>query len=344
MDKPILSVCVSSYNRGRQCRKLVERILSLNNPDVNIFISDDHSEEKHIKELKKVFNSCVYLAEHEHNMGPCKNWYESINMGNGKYLLHVLDRDEINLTVLAALVELLKRYEVSGGYLGYMPTIERKMQCVKGDKIKYHICQAGYESTILLAGIPFHPTGFFIKRELWKRGEYRKYFYNETQFGIYPHSYVLGRMAINNDLIYVQEKFYVSNYRKSEGKSSFYKNSKTKTYWWIPKNVFRTSSMLISELLHYIPNELRESFISARFEDCLYRASIGYKYTIYNVEEMGHYGLEIGYAYSYQLYWISFKCLLYYFKFFYMQGMLNVKVVRSMLSIWRRNNRRIKKG
>lgn len=343
MKTPILSICISSYNRGRQCRRLVESILSLNSPDINIFISDDHSEEKHIAELRRIDSSAVCLVEHEYNVGACKNWYESINMGNGKYLLHVLDRDEINTTILSILLGLLKKYEVGGGYLGCMPTVERKIQCLTEHSAKYHVCRRGYEAIVLLAGIPFHPTGFLIKRELWKE-KYKKYFYNEPQYGIYPHSYVLGQMAICNDLLYIQEKFYVSHYRGDEGKSNFYKNSRSKTYWWLPENVFRTSSMLISELIQDIPHRLQEDFINARVEDGFFRASIGYKYTLYNVEEMRHYGLEIDYTYVYQLYWISFLGLIYYWRFFYEQNKINMKLFFNILGIWQRNNERIKRS
>ena len=38
----------------------------------------------------------------------------------------------------------------------------------------YAICRKGREAFLTMAGVPIHPTGFLVQRDLWKKGDYKK--------------------------------------------------------------------------------------------------------------------------------------------------------------------------
>ena len=97
MEEVLLSICISSYNRGDKCQQLVNRILTLEDDRYNIFLCDDYSDEDTRLKLRSLVSQKVTLIQNEGNIGPCPNWFQTIDSGNGRYILHVLDRDDIDV-------------------------------------------------------------------------------------------------------------------------------------------------------------------------------------------------------------------------------------------------------
>ena len=309
MEKIILSICISSFNKGNRCRQLVENILEIEDDRYNVFICDDCSEDETIHKLCLLKSSKVTLVQNKNNFGACKNWYRTIECGNGEYILHVLDRDDILVKSIKMIIDTLEKHPVGAGYIGKsaMSIADKKRNTEK-----YAVLKEGKDAFLTMAGVPVHPTGFLVKRTEWKNGNYKRFFYRDEKYGIYPHSYVLGMIALQNDMLYMPISFCNYLYRGENKQSGFYRRKDRKNYWWLPENVMETSNRMLLELYKYADKSCHIEFIIRRFYDGLYRATISYKNTVKSKKEMEHYGLDVREISNLELWIISFY---YFFSF-----------------------------
>ena len=323
MSDFLLSICISSYNHGDKCVQLVNHILSVRDERYNIVICDDCSNEDTVSKLETLSDSKVKLIRNKHNLGPCKNWFKTIDNGNGRYMLHVLDRDVISINYLPAVLDILERNSVGGGYFGRSALYPVKEMVKRGN---YAVCNKGREAFLTMAGVPIHPTGFFVQRTMWKNGNYKKYFYQSKKYGIYPHSYVLGELAINSKLIYSPIPFYSYIYRGSNKISRFYENSDNRDYWWLPHNTISTDNRLMLYLNRIADESYKVEFICRRFRDALNRATFTYKRVVANQQEMEHYGLHSRYVSGCELLRISVK-----YKMEFIQVLKKLEIDRNVI-------------
>lgn len=341
MSNILLSICISSYNHGDKCARLVNRILSIRDERYDIVICDDCSGEETIAELKKLSNHKITFIYNERNLGSCPNWFKTIDSGTGKYILHVLDRDIIDPNYLPVILDALEKNTVGGGYFGKSMQYPVKGLIKKG---AYSICKKGREAFLVMAGVPIHPTGFFVKRTVWKKGHFRKFFYQTSKYGIYPHSYVLGKIAVGMDMIYSPIPFYDFIYTGSNKVSGFYGKNCKKGYWWMPDSVIKTHNCLMLYLSAVADESYKKEFICRRFNDALYRATLLYKKTVENQMEMEHYGFQAGYVFQWELLWISVK---YKISFLYMLSKMNTvgaDMYKQLRNIWISNLKAIMKN
>lgn len=289
MKKVLLSICISSYNRGDKCLQLVKRILTVQDERYNIFICDDHSNEDTLIKLRSLTNYKVALIQNEKNLGACSNWFKTIDCGNGTYILHVLDRDDIDVSYLMTILNILEQNSVGGGYFG-------KSEISPLDGISkqknFAICKKGREASLMM-GVPVHPTGFFVEREMWEKGDYKKFFYESDKYGIYPHAYILGIIASKRDMLYSPIPFYYYMYRLNNKSSRFYEKNIRKDYWWLPDSVIKTDNQLLLYLSKYADDSYKKELVYRRFKHGIYRATILYKKVVANQMEMERYGLQV---------------------------------------------------
>lgn len=285
----LLSVCISSYNKGNSCYDLIRKILNVCDQRVNVVVTDDCSDEETYKRISSIRNERYVLYRNNSNLGACKSWYETINHGTGKYLLHVLDRDYIDESMINRLIEVIDSTEIGAGYLGdcFVPTSINSLYSCS------HIYEPGYKTMSEVGCMPVHPTGFLIKKSVWKENDFKLFFYDENKYGIYPHSYCLCIAGEQKRLLFIPGVFWKCLYSTSNGKSQFYKRYKSINYWWEPRSVIKTSIRMFRVLSERIsdPRYLEELAVNG-FVDGLYRGTIGYASVIGDKRQMSHYSLD----------------------------------------------------
>ncbi len=289
MEDILLSICISSYNRGEKCVTLVRDILAIEDKRINIFICDDCSERENYHELLSLQSARVTVVRNERNVGACMNWYQTINCGDGRYILHVLDRDDISIEYLTDLLNILEDHPVAGGYIGRSAIT--LTHTISGNA-NYEVLTGGRKAFVTMAGVPIHPTGFLVNRESWLKGNYRRFFYDQQKYGIYPHSYVLGELAARFDMLYMPVNFWKSIYRGCNRHSHFYEKFSKKEYWWYPDNVIKVANCQILYLYPLADMPYKEEFLCRRLREGIYRSTIGYRNVATNRAEMRRYGLE----------------------------------------------------
>lgn len=282
--KILLSICISSYNNGRKCVDLINKLLYLNDNRINVIVCDDHSDSFTQNLLREINDERFLLFENTTNKGACPNWFETLNHGNGRYRLHILDRDYIDTNILIELISILETNDVGIGYVGTYFADTRKV-AAKSCLI-YH---RGEDTAARFGGIPIHPTGFLIASNAWKQDEFRKYFYDTETYGIYPHSYLMALVAVRYDLLIIYKVFSRFVYSQFH-KSNFYQNQDNTIYWWEPEAIFDTSYKMIGELISFFTEDVyRQNMIISVIEDALVRGTIGYRREKQDKRQMKHY-------------------------------------------------------
>lgn len=330
MRDVLLSICISSYNKGSRCTQLVRDLLSITDNRFNIFICDDCSDNATVQKLCELQGGRVVLIRNKKNEGPCKNWYKTIDCGNGKYILQVLDRDDINADMIPIILDALEKSSSGAGYIG-KSVINLVQNRKKG---RFAIYQKGKEAFLAMAGIPIHPTGFLISKETWKQGQFKKFFYQDEKYGIYPHSYVLGITAAKQDMFYMPVSFCTYKYRGENGRSAFYQKTGQENFWWLPDHVMQTANQLILYLYHIADEEFKEEFVIRRWQEGLVRATRGYRATVMDKNEMEHYGVDTHDVSGWELIAISVK---YYFVFKFVLNKLHLRnrdIKKQINRIW----------
>lgn len=310
MPEKLLSICISTYNRRAECIKLIQSIFTLKDNRYNVVVCDDASTDGTVGNLRELGFPKLDIKVNKRNLGPCRNWYNTINSGTAKYILHVLDRDTLNIMQLQYLLELLEKYDISGGYIG-MAAIESVPNRIIGKKT--YMYNKGEEAFLYMGAIPVHPTGFIVRRQYWEQCQFKKYFYQIEKYGIYPHSYVMAHMALRGDMIYVRSDFCSYKYVGKNSRSRFYQFYKAgHEFWWTPESVLKVAVKLVIYLYPYAGTAYQDNFIVRRFGEGLYRATMSYRETLKNKEEMSHYGLTTKKISNMELFMIG---IWYYFAF-----------------------------
>ena len=282
---PLLSICISSYNKGEKCVDMVSRLLEINDDRFNIVICDDRSEEFSVRALQRINSNKVIIKYNQKNLGACSNWHETINQGNGTYLLHVLDRDYIERGIIKPLIDFLEVNEIGVGYIGNYP--------VNKSNRLFDILPPGEETVSKIGGIPIHPTGFLIKKSEWNSKDFKDYFYNTSKYGIYPHSYIISFVGLKKEILFVRSPFCRCVYSLGT-RSSFYDKKLKHNFWWEPKAVFDTSiKMIIYICILFDVSYYKNEFIANVFQYSIARGTVGYREALLDKRLMAHYSQKV---------------------------------------------------
>lgn len=292
MMKPILSICISTYNRAAKIEKIVLDILQNQNPDIGIVVTDDCSTDDTIQRLRQIFDKRLKVKVNEKNLGPRLNWYQTIENGEGLFCLQMLDRDLINTRFLDRLVEILRNTKATFGFVG--PYKNGRVQREKKNAVVIH--EAGKEAWLEYAYTWIHPSGFLIKKALWDGLDNRRKYFEGNNWGIYPHAYVYKEVAKTETGISIAWRLFDLLDYSGMGihKSHFYDKNDF-LYWWMPQAQLKEYEILAKVVLsdHETPLHLRQQLLVDRFRLTLHNATLQYRKMSLDVHNCMHYNLTL---------------------------------------------------
>lgn len=310
MPKSILSICISSFNRAEKVVRLVNEILSCDSTKLSVVVMDDGSNDSTVEDLQKITDSRFSFYHNKKNLGARKNWYETINKGNGEYILQLLDRDWIRTRYIEKIIELLENNTCGFGYIGEASSI------ILDNKKKepYCIFNKGDEAMLAWSFQDIHPTGFLVKKSYWDDIENKKEFFYEDSYGIYPHGYIYSILAPKYRGIWIRYNvFDIVSYRF---KSCFY-NNESRSYWWEPdalKNELNAWTLFVEQSMKSDLYLMRE-IIANRYLDMLKRATVGYFNATMDYFLSKHYGYRVRFVEKKELYSINYNFVRDYIRF-----------------------------
>lgn len=109
-NKPLLSICIPSYNRPALLKRVIESIIQNPQPllnDIEIVISDDSTSDECSNIVHTTMNHWQgkwSYRKNEQPLGMAKNWNNAIRLSSGKHVLVLHDDDFLTKQGLRAIL------------------------------------------------------------------------------------------------------------------------------------------------------------------------------------------------------------------------------------------------
>lgn len=129
MNKKILSICITSYNRPHQLERCLRSIETSEPSSIELLVSEDCSPSKDkIIEIVLSFavtsTFAVRLNTNPTNLGYDRNFHAAISLAEGEYILFITDDDAILPGAVDALLKQLQTNHVDAAFTPYFDRTE----------------------------------------------------------------------------------------------------------------------------------------------------------------------------------------------------------------------------
>ena len=97
MDKPLISVCIPTYNGAKYLRECIDSVLAQTFTEFEVLVVDDCSSDEtvHIIQEYATQDSRIRLIVNEHNLGLVGNWNKCVELAQGEWIKFVFQDDLI---------------------------------------------------------------------------------------------------------------------------------------------------------------------------------------------------------------------------------------------------------
>lgn len=190
IELPILSFCISTFNRAEKVSTLVNEILKYDGLEIEVVVSDNCSTDNTKYELSKIKDSRFRYLENDTNIGAIPNYLKVINEGNGKYILFCTDKDTIVSSGINRLVEFFQaNSNVIAGYC------ELDI-CTRSQNI---ILDKGVNSLKRIGYLSKHPTGYFFQSSILTELKIMENYSDVNKVGSFPLEFILSEFCIRGN-------------------------------------------------------------------------------------------------------------------------------------------------
>jgi glycosyltransferase involved in cell wall biosynthesis len=287
-NKPILSICIVSFNRKERIINTINSIREYPSDDLEIIVSDDGSTDGTIDGVRRIseLDHRVKLLDKPNGLGAIKNWMYSLSEGNGKYVMTLNDRDSIEVRGLPEFIDFLKENkDIVAGYCDpYMHS----------DSI---ISYSGYNILLNGAYRSLHPSGFFFDKEVLIQlpaFQNNLEFFKMDDVGYWPHDFVLAECFNEGNVVFYNKKLVIKadNEFIKDNKSGVDK-SEAENLWFAPKQ--RYEQMI--RIFRHIDTFKLDIFRKFILKNKIYYRQLNYSTVIYksyraNIYECSHYNID----------------------------------------------------
>lgn len=279
-SKPLLSICISTYNRIGKVRKLVEIILSCQDPRIELVVNDNASTDGTLSSLQEIDDKRFKLVSSTCNLGADGGFRAAVSNATGKFIFICLDKDSISPALIPNLCDELEYSCVGLGYCEIEP------QFISSPKIYMR----GPEAVNHIAYTVRHPTGYFFLRvpyahllNLYSKTGKNMGFISEVISA--DMSLIWDAAVIYSPLIATETKEEASKIR------SFTYNSKN--VWFSPRSRFLILNFFLSHLGNLNISAIEKQRIVARlFNENLRNCTDVYQYILADPLICFHNGIK----------------------------------------------------
>ncbi|MDR0967897.1 MAG: glycosyltransferase [Rickettsiales bacterium] len=159
IQKPILSLCIPTYNNSDAVFAKIQRILASKSKLFQIVISDNRSDDDILEKLSKVKDSRLKIVVLPENRGSVFNIMNAYANADGMYAMICMDKDGIRPENLDSAISILKDGEINFGYFALKS---------KNTQIEKAVCLTKNSDDCLLkfGYRAMHPSGTFFKTQI----------------------------------------------------------------------------------------------------------------------------------------------------------------------------------
>lgn len=155
-----LSVCVPTYNRGTLLADRVRAWLAAAPEDFELVVSDNVSDNGTYEALKEIDDPRFILLRNEKNVGAFENQLVAFAAAKGKYVMQLMDKDELIPVGIESAVAALRNREVACG------VFELNHETNKPAELQE---LSGFNAYARFGFAYAHPSGAFFDAELLRR-------------------------------------------------------------------------------------------------------------------------------------------------------------------------------
>lgn len=201
LKKPVISICIPTYNRCDKVIELVKDILKYEGDEIEVVVLDNLSTDSTKFLFDKIVDNRLSYVRNEKNIGGIRNIFKSLVIGNGEYCFLCLDKDRIDYQRIGDLISRLKTSNVLFGHC-ILNSLQEKADVV---------FEKGFHSVYNMSYLSAHPSGMFYKTEVLKKLPVIKQILNENKkFGFYTELVnaqmsILGESKIINLPVFYTE-------------------------------------------------------------------------------------------------------------------------------------------
>ena len=203
-NKPLLSICIPTFNRCDKVFELVSNILNYQGTDIEVVVVDNCSSDNTKVLLEKIHDFRFKYILNTENIGGVLNVLKVITESTAEYSFLCLDKDYIDFDKISNLIKCIRaNREIIFGYCSLNLAEEKEDE----------IYEKGFNSVLNMAFLAKHPSGYFYKTEFYKSSKIvAKLFKNNSRFEfnfelINAEMSFEGRsMVINTPLFYTEKK------------------------------------------------------------------------------------------------------------------------------------------
>lgn len=155
-----LSVCLPTYNRGALLADRVRAWLASAPEDFELVVSDNVSDNGTYEALKEIEDPRFVLLRNEENVGTIENQLVGFAAAKGRYVMRLMDKDELIPEGIESAVAALRNREVACGVfeLNHDPKSPAVLEELRG-----------YNAYARFGFTYAHPSGAFFNSALFKR-------------------------------------------------------------------------------------------------------------------------------------------------------------------------------
>lgn len=117
-EKPLLSFCIPTYNRGEIIERTIKHIISYKSSNIEIIVSDNCSEDNTESLIKKLNDSRIKYYKNNRNYGITFNIVKSLERGSGEYLFLLSDEDSVQLEAIPKIIKIIELNRDASVFLG----------------------------------------------------------------------------------------------------------------------------------------------------------------------------------------------------------------------------------
>lgn len=209
--KPILSICIPTYNRAKFLPDLFESILKQINKEnedlIEVAVSDNASEDNTLEVInryKKHFKNFTYFRW-DKNMGADRNYLKCVEISNGEFCWLMGSDDKIEEGSINYILDILsKNNDVSGITVNRIAYDFHLKKIFKERKILYGLLKSdtmlrNISDIVFYLGVDFsYISGQIINKRIWDEVIKENNNKLSEYFNAYVHIYIILNMIKKN--------------------------------------------------------------------------------------------------------------------------------------------------
>lgn len=279
-----VSFCIPTYNRAIKCINLVKEILTIDNQNIEVIVSDNYSTDDTVFLLNQIQDERLFIYKMIENKGSLLNTYNTFSKAKGRYIYFTTDKDFLNSSMINSFINFLsKNKNLSCGY------------CEKSITTNNEIYTKGFNAIYRIGYIGNHPSGYFFNRKILESISYQENLFNKEFVGEFALDFILSELAMKGDIGIFHEDFTIHLFNNSDASKD-----KSLTIKGIHTNAFYTPEsrlkILVNQVVHLNTLELladeKKKLIMKLFFRGLINSTIVYKNILRNKNICEHYYLK----------------------------------------------------